>query len=418
MPGRWLAPSDLLGYPQSVGLLRELTLQSLSLIAGTLANSLHALRRPFRGGRPRVLLAGTNMMMARDLSRVREVLESDPAFRFRCTLRPFQDVDGLDPGAFARAVGAPYVSWATSLFLPWDLVCVASHARAFSAGRLIPKVYLGHGISGGKRLHGFVDEFAPGFMYRNGRRVYDRLFARGEDGKDLAVRCDPGLESAVVVVGDIIADELLELNRRRAEVRASLGISPEEFVVAVLSTHGPQGILGHYQNRFVTAVARLAESRRVLVVNHPFNVYSRMHPAIREVSLRLLEAPPAGVRVNAPEEPIGPALVAADMAISDHTSTALYFSQLGRPIIPLPSPAYPPDRDSPFWQICRFAPMAADPEGMSDAVARALEQYPLEKLREFARSLVAWPGEARARWRAELRALVGLDPGGAPEHRG
>lgn len=392
-------------------LLRELALQSLSLACGGVWNTLSLLRRPLRGNRRRVLLAGTNLMMARELSEVRSLLETDARIEMFAAVRPFAGVaGGVDPARFAAAVGVNAVSSAGIFLQPWDLIILSAHARAFNAGRLVPRVFTGHGISSWKVVDGEIDEFRGYYTRCRGRWVYSRMFMRGEDAVRVARGLHPELGRRTVACGDIVVDDLLAAAEHRAQLRERLGYRPEDRVVAVLSTHGPQGLLGSWGRRTPQALRSLAERFRVILVNHPLNIYHEAYGDLRRLSVELRDSPPAGVHVNQPEDPIQPALIAADLAVTDHTSTALYFAQLGKPIVAVKTPGYEAPEGSPWSRILKFVPSVRRPEDVAAAAEAAFTEFPLERLSGIACDVVSFPGAARTHWRDELYALLNLTP--------
>ncbi|WP_344690714.1 hypothetical protein [Blastococcus jejuensis] len=285
--------------------------------------------RARRTRRQRVLLAAANPLMA------------DYVLRMWHTIA---DLDGVEArltrhtGLAQRQERVKAIArWRARLY-PWDLILLADH-MPLEYARTIPKVIMPHGpgpsriVRGGSYYYDRQRVFWP-----DGERVYTLMFDTSEVAKTRALAGVPEYRDKIVVVGDLRADELLKASARAEETRSGMGIGDRKLV-GIMSTWGPYGLVPTLGEALVGELKRIAS-----VGEYAFAL--TMHQNLWDVSRcgttrwrdMLLGAESEFIRVIRPHEDTAMVLGACHMVVSDHTSLAMTFSILRRPIIPVAVP--------------------------------------------------------------------------------
>jgi hypothetical protein len=376
-------------------------------VGGSLLGAYWDLRnRSSRRRRKRVLLIGTNYMMARELAFVARVLAGRPDVDVYCTTRPFRTVVDFDPRRFAAAVGVPYIPPLRAFLGRWDTFFTSSHMRAFSPGRTINKVFLSHGIASWKLVDGEIDILRDHFLSFRGRSVYTTFLCRGRDELELAHRVAPMHRDAFALSGDVVVDDLVAIDAERDRWRREMGLPATKPVVVVVSSHGPNSLVGRGARQLPSVLAALVREFSVILVNHPFNFYTRFDPELRDASRELLRLRLADLVVKDPEASMLPYLAVGDVAVSDFSSTCFYFMQLRRPIVLFAGGESETPPGAPFERLQAHCPVIRDLGGIAPAVRASLGAPVPQPVNALADELVAYKGEASARWRSLVEAAV------------
>ena len=359
----------------------------------------------------RVLLFGTGHMVTDHVARAGSLLAGDP----RISRSLHVTGDPLPVDEHAAIASRHRLPLAPSPFgAPWDLVVFGTHYHAARFPREVPKIQIGHGLTGGKvdQKYGEVFRFGrPFVVHPDGEPIYDTLCVASHHEARRALDLVPELEGRIAVVGNIAADELLALDGRRDEVRKALGFGAAETTVALISTWGPESLaetIGH--DLLTEALAIQARSsHRFVALLHP-HLWGREHQPAEPWDDRLLELARKGLMVRKPMEPLAPYLAAADVAIADHGSVTASYALLGRPLAMSPfSPGAVTD-DSPVTVLRSVCPQLAQPADLERTLA-TLTATPLPpELQAIGPMLLSHPGQGAARLAGELYRLLGLEP--------
>ncbi len=286
------------------------------------------------GDRKRVLLAASNVLMAGYVVRL---------------WRTIADLDGVDAwmthhrGVEAISTSGERIVDVLPLWRArvrrWDLILMADH-MPLDFPRSIPKVIVPHGpgpsrvVRGGSYYYDRERVFWP-----DGEPVYRFMFDTSESAKARALTWVPEYGDRIVVVGDMHADELVAAGQRADQTRRLMGIG-ERTLVGVMSTWGPHGLMSTLGEPLIREIQRLVEEADFAFV---LTMHQNMWDASRCGTSRwadlLDDAESEFIRVLRPGEGNAVLLGACHMALSDHTSLAMTFSSLRRPIIPVAVPA-------------------------------------------------------------------------------
>ncbi|MFK4265048.1 CDP-glycerol glycerophosphotransferase family protein [Streptomyces milbemycinicus] len=378
----------------------------------------------FDGERTLVAVARTVTSTVRVLDVLAPVLRDDPRVHV---------VFGYDPtSAFSdgvpdllRAHGVRVMPWDQLARVPCDLIVTATE-NADLSGTDAPVLVLPHGVG----FHKLVPD-ARGPHDRVSGLVPEGLLHRAwltishPDQADQLAALHPGTAGRTLLVGDPCYDELLCSRDLRARYREALGIAEDQRLVMLSSTWRTQSLLGRHPDLPARLLAELPlDEYRVALVSHP-NVVSAHgswglrtgQTSAREAGL-LLIPPTAGWQAT---------LIAADVVIGDHGSVTFYGAALGKPVV-LGAFGDESIPGTPMAELGRLAPRLTVPmghpgghggpggPGLYEQIERAIADHDHDpyRLTKIGAAAFAAPGQALARLRTDLYALLRLPEPAAP----
>ncbi len=302
---------------------------------------------------------------------------------------------------------APGLGWAR--LWAWDLVIVATHVEPFHP--MIPVVRVLHGIgSSSKIVKGHEFTYGPSRVLRaDGRARYSRIFESSESRAREVERHVPALVGHLAVTGSLAADELLDRQGAVAQIRREMGFGSSERVIVSLSTFGPHSLMETVGRPLIREMRRLtAEGRyRFVVCTHP-NLWAAQRRPEQPWDEFLRRQRQYGLTIIEPGEDWTHALVAADAAISDHTSLATAFALLGKPLAFVDVDASALQSGSTMSRLIEVSPTLSDPAELGQFLDGLLEQGQPPQLGAIAAEVVSYPGQAASRTSAELYRLLEL----------
>ncbi|MGY0062695.1 CDP-glycerol glycerophosphotransferase family protein [Streptomyces sp. LZ34] len=357
----------------------------------------------------------------RDDPRVHVVFGYDPTSAFS---------DGVPD--LLRAHGARVMPWDQLARIPCDLIVTATE-NADLSGTDAPVLVLPHGVG----FHKLVPD-ARGPHDRVSGLVPDGLLDRAwltishPDQADQLAALHPGTVGRTLLVGDPCYDELLCSRDLRARYREALGVAEGQRLVMLSSTWRTQSLLGRQPDLPARLLAELPlDEYRVALITHP-NVVSAHgswglrtdQTSAREAGL-LLIPPTAGWQAT---------LIAADVLIGDHGSVTFYGAALGKPVI-LAAFGDESMPGTPMAELGRIAPRLTaragstgspggptgpgrpsgqGEPGLYEQIERAIADHDPDRLAKIGAAAFADPGQALARLRTGLYALLRLPEPAAP----
>ncbi|HEX3733294.1 MAG TPA: CDP-glycerol glycerophosphotransferase family protein [Mycobacteriales bacterium] len=375
--------------------------------------------------RRNVLLLAHTVLSLRYVREHYDLLASDPRLRFAVARAPDRMSDGVEDGieqlikdsrqdpnkaeiARVRFEGAGEV--------PWDLALFGTHGSRELLGPQVPCVHIQHGLGAGKVAED--DDFTYGPQWvrypsntpRAGEPLYDVMLESSYSIRDQAVRNYPPLADRIRVVGDLSVDRLLLADAQRDEYRAALGIAPDQTALLLMSTWGPDGLMGPRGEKGIPLLQRateLGDEYRILLSMHPHlwhGVNQRVSSFWRP---RLAQFRDRNVQVCSPEEDWSPYLAAADVGIIDHGSLGLYYGLLRRPSIAVPVPERAINPHAPIAELRAASPLLRDPDRLDATLASTLRSFDPD-LAPPRERITAHPGQAAELVLQELYPLMRL----------
>lgn len=362
------------------------------------------LRRDFT--RKRALLVVGNDMNARYVDAIKNLFEGDARVAFFAT-------EGLGDNAAARAYAAeidiPYVSRLRAMFRWWDLIVFAAHHAPGHFHPDIPKLFIHHSYDSGKKSNGEDHRYGSNFVLdAEGRPRYTVMLDMSEHTRERVERELPALRGSIRVVGDLMADQLLGSQSQREEIRHELGFAPDERVVLIMSTWGADSLMESMGHEILATAGALGPPYRFILSTHP-NHWSGPHAKSQPWGERLLAAKERGFSVIEPGDDWSRFAIATDVAITDHTSLAVTFALLGKPMYFVPVNPSEIAEGTIGRALYEALPRLEAPSQLESTLRRASEDYPLNTLREIRARINSYPEEAEARTRRVISEFFGFE---------
>ncbi|MFF2655586.1 translation initiation factor 2 [Streptomyces sp. NPDC058045] len=336
------------------------------------------------------------------------VFAGDPRITRLFTLIPGSDF-AADALAALDAVGGRSVPWAEACAHTHDLVIAASPKGDVLRLRG-PHLRLPHGAGFNKSIpeEGSQDS-ASGL---DPHHLLPREHPTG--GTTVHALAHPGQLTRLAtaapeaarrarVIGDPTLDRLLASRSHRDAYRTALGTGPRRLI-ALTSTWGPDSLLARRPSLPAELAAHLPyDGYQLALIVHP-NEHSLL--GAFELGERLAPAVDAGLVTAAAYQEWAAVLVAADVLITDHGSSALYYAAVGdRPVVGVHRGGAELIPGTPMHQLLAQVPQLGTPETVCEAVAA----YPPGAGPAAARAAFAARGEALHRLRVEAYRLLELD---------
>lgn len=295
----------------------------------------------------------------------------------------------------------------------WDMILTSiheGHGENLIAADRNPGVFIPHGIAAGVK---YVDEeedypFSKLALDENEKARYARIFAASHFVRDKGIKQTPALKEAAVAVGDPHNDKMLALAERRDEIREQLGIKPKDKVVLVCSAWSPKGLYKTMGDAILTEGRKLLGDFHIILNCHP-HLYRPEKDGGRIWGEYIRTQKPYGFLVREPDEDWMPYMVACDVLLTDYSSLALHGILLGRPAVYIPIPDDFLVPGALVWRYRELSPtLKPDASNLRECLYQALNDYPVDKLRELAGDVNSYPGECAQRMRKELYAVLKL----------
>ena len=268
------------------------------------------------------------------------------------------------------------------------------------------RVHVQHGLGAGKLVDGDDFTYGPRWALWNGRPKYNLMLEASHAVQGPAVAACPPLAGVIAVVGDLFADQLLAAQQHRSQHRAALGIGDDELAVILISTWGPNGLMGSTGTALLDGAVAMP-SCRVLLTMHPHLWHGRVGGSSPQWGDRLAPLRKRGLIVCGPNDSWIPHLTAADVAVIDHGSLGLYWGLLGRPTVAAAVAEEVINPESPIARL-RAVSTALDPIDLQRTIARALVAHDPERNLRRVGEIVFYPGQSVGRTRHMLYQALGI----------
>ena len=355
-----------------------------------------------------VLLLCQNGLMADHLRPVWHCLEDDERLRFFVT-SPVDEKTRHEIARIHERLPVTQVKLRRAYVRPWDLIITADHGHHELADRRrCPVMFTGHGVAG-KVVDGEGCDYryGPRALLPDGSPRYSRMLEASSSTRDRIVGDRPMLRGVVSVVGSLQDDALLSQLSHRAEIRRQLGYSPDDKVVFVLGSWGPNSLFHTIGDELVEAAQSLRDRFHFVLSVHPHEY--RPTPSGERVwgeYLENLEEP--GFKVRKPSESWIPYMVACDVVVSDHTALAVNAALAAKPMIHAPLAAGVLQEGTILSRLRAIGRVLDEPSRLEDELERALTAFPLEDLDRLAKDINSCPGQSQQRVRETVYELLDL----------
>ncbi|NUT99707.1 MAG: hypothetical protein HOY78_47620, partial [Saccharothrix sp.] len=249
-------------------------------------------------------------------------------------------------------------------------------------------------------------------LVHDGRVIPAKIGLSHPEQFGLLARTCPEALDRCVVIGDPVADQLRASTALRDRYRAGLGVGPDERLVLVTSTWGPNSALAAGPDLPQRLLAELPLGRyRVALVQH-WNI-SQGHSRY-EVRQQFRDGTRCGLITVPPDQSWQAALIAADVVIGDHGSVTFYGVALGKPLLLAGDGGCEVDPASANAEVWRKArPLDLD-SALRPQVESALADGGDPTLQEITGRVLGRPGEAKVLVHRVLCDLMDLPTLAAP----
>jgi len=290
-----------------------------------------------------------------------------------------------------------------------DLVIVAD----FVSEKIVDKQYnptirIQHGIEGGKIIEGEYYNFGKGILDKHGNVRFSRIFVSSHAIAEIGLKSNPALGDVIAVTGNLHCDKLLSMESKRGQYRDRFGFKPDDIVVMVISTWGPYCLFNTVGKAVLDQTRNLMDKYRFILNVHPHE-YREKPPGQRVWGEYLRQQKKYGYWLADASEDWMPYMVASDIIVSDQTSLSLFGVILDRPIITVPIPDEQLTKGALLWRLREFSPtIKPDASDLRDRLIEAMENYPHDKLRELAKDINSYPGQAAKRAKREIYKILNI----------
>lgn len=372
---------------------------------------IHPILRRFTSFRKHrnILLISNGAQMAEYLADFWDLFKDDQNLNF-CLHKFHRD---LRPGEADRIMNRLPIRQVGKLeyyFRHWDLVVTADHIN--SNGTLThinpyswPTLRIPHGIAN-KMVAGQLYTYGKSCYDKRGKILYSCIFASSKTELDLALGMNPAFSDVVTVVSNLKCDLILDQSRQRDDIRYKLGVSPDEKLILVASTFGPNCLFNVIGDALLAEIERLSGQYRFSLTIHPLEYVASL-PNKPSWGERLSVFKEKGCLVITPGESWEPYMIASDVIITDHTSLSLFGLVLERPYIFSPIPDTVISEETLTWQLRKFSPVLhADASNLQECLHTALHEYPYTELGSLREKCLPLIGQAKSLVRAAVFRLL------------
>lgn len=357
----------------------------------------------------KVLLVSRNAIAADHMIEIARLLADEEDIQLTVTADRFPS-RGFTSADASNIVRIPGIHIFKALSRHWDLIVFTNHP--YGLGVCFPpwtkKLYVNHGIHTGKinNEHGEDGVYGRSKVLRPfGAPYYDRMFAASNWEKEFALTQTPELADAIVVTGFLRADNFLEsAPRARDEAIKRLSLDTEKKIVHVISTWGPQSLYSQHGKAFLQQMAELRPGYEFLVSIHPRFDEIENNGSERRVEI-LRRFKDAGAIVNQDLD-WQDYVIAADLAISDHSSLCLYHLLLQHPIVFVPVAKSQFVSGSTFDRLQSSMPQPSTPFDFGAALDAVVNETPSRDLQQILDTLLDKRGAARQYYLKEIHNLL------------
>jgi len=227
-----------------------------------------------------------------------------------------------------------------SLLCYWDLIIFTNHAYGLSLcfSPTLKKLYINHGLHVGKinTKNGQDGVYGRNKILRPfgtlGKPYYSYMFAASETEAEFAIQQTPQLQGIVSATGYLQADVFVEdAEKLREQYRYILGCGVNDKVLHIISTWGASSLFCTYWEYIEKEIDLLLEQYTLIFSLHPR--FDQLTPEKGGTRNQIFEeCIQKGIYVNKGPDWEG-YVAAADIALSDHSSLALYHLLLNHPLL-------------------------------------------------------------------------------------
>jgi hypothetical protein len=355
-----------------------------------------------------VLAHVNNELYAKYLFDIMDLLSEDPRIKLYYTTPPYSKFKKSPNGRprFYKTDDIKKISYKVAQFKRWDLVLFASSRGVKNFNPDLNFILVKHGLESAKRINGENFTFGPSRSLRGSKPLFSRMFVMSEYERKMALSINPVLASVVKVVGDMHVDRMLSTAKQCEIQKSRPDQKYTQKVILIQSTYGKHSLLFKWGKVLLDNARQLvAEDKyKFIVTIHPNYWNGYADSPILGDTVKSYEC--EGLKVFGPDEHWEDFLPLADAAITDHTSLALAFALLNRPMAFIPLVESILERKSILYDLYGVCPRLSEPEMLESFLDNLFKTYPYSKIKPLASNIVSHSGRAKKHFGDEFSRLL------------
>jgi hypothetical protein len=359
-----------------------------------------------------VLIVAHTVTLGQRLVGILPLFESDRRVQVVFTAVPDPFANGV--ARLLRRLDGIVIPWEQATRTEFDLALAAGHASLHELHA--PVIVMPHGAGRNKlvlRQDGSGSIAASGVygleaqnLVRGGRVVPAAIVLSHRAELAVLSRQCPEALPAAEVIGDPCHDQLAVSRPLRAAYREALGVPEEARLVVTASTWGTKSLFGQLADLHDRMLSELPPDQyRVVALMHP-NVWYGQGP--RQVRAWLGSAMRRGLALVPPDSEWLGALVASDVVIGDHGSTAVYSAAAGVPVVLGTFPDEDVVPGSAAALLAASAPRLQLDCPIVQQLDEAVTQHRMELSGSVAARITSEPGRFHRNMRRLIYQMLGL----------
>lgn len=303
---------------------------------------------------------------------------------------------------------ARFIPYRLAELIRWDLILTAEQTLYFR--RECPMIYTGHSLKSGKLSPaGDSMKYGPPSRHGDGTIKYTRIFCANEHEYETVCAHFPEHAPLVRVVGNLLVDRIREMAGERDEILRRLGLDPRRRTLMVTSTWRADSLAQSQGRALMAQLDNLLGRYNVIISFHQNNFVPEYSPDIDwrdEFSRR--QRP--GLHILRNNETSLDYLPAADVLLTDHTSTSLYYLFLGRPVVYYVHPDVRYDKGALILDLQRIARTVENLAALESDIATACAEFDPQVYARLAAKVCSHAGHGWERMENEIYETLGLPP--------
>ncbi|MCA9402380.1 MAG: CDP-glycerol glycerophosphotransferase family protein [Candidatus Omnitrophica bacterium] len=380
-------------------------------VNSTLKRSLRRIERALLAGKRTqdVLIPLRNELMYANMKPILERLRGDRRLRLWICLTARERFLPANLRRIRRELGgARMISYRIAEYVKWDLILTAEQTLYFR--RDCPMIYTGHSLKSGKlNPAGDSMKYGAPSRHEDGTIKYARIFCANEHEFRTVKDHFPDHAPRVRVVGNLLVDQMLTAGDQRDAILRRLGLDPRRRTLMVTSTWRGDSLAQSQGRELMDKLDDLLKRYNIIVSFHQNNFVREYSPDLDwRAEFAARDCP--GLHILRQNETSLACLPAADVLLTDHTSTSLYYLFLNRPVVYYVHPNVRYDKGALILELQKIARTVDSLANLEADIAAAETGFDPDAYARLAAKACSYAGHGWQRMEREIYDTLGLRP--------
>ncbi len=179
-----------------------------------------------------------------------------------------------------------------------------------------------------------------------------------------------------------------------------------------MSTFGEFSLMETIGKKLIDQCRQLIKdnSYKFILTTHPHH-WSGEYSKKKPYGKFLLQQEDKGFTVIRPDWDWAPYLIASDMAIADHTSLAIYFSLLQKPMLMVRVPGAALAEGAPSHELLAHLPCLRNTTDIKEELQAAYSAFSKTKMVALTKKFHSYPGQAATRMQKQFYEVLSMANG-------